>query len=158
MSFELDYLIVFETNAPCSAEAGEAAYNMKEWRQFEVENLIASRILVISDGYRAKNSELSNHGLPFARGGNINQGFLFDDADCLDVSNLQKAGEKISKVGDVVFTSKGTVGRFAFVKESTPRFVYSPQLCFWRVLDSNFILPRFLYYWMQGREFFAQRQ
>ena len=127
-----------------------------EWKTYSVQELIASRVLVIGDGYRAKNSELSNDGLPFARGGNINQGFLFDNAECLDTSNLRKAGEKISKVGDVVFTSKGTVGRFAFVQEKTPRFVYSPQLCYWRVLDSNLILPRFLYYWMQGEEFFKQ--
>ena len=58
--------------------------------------------------------------------------------------------------GDVVFTSKGTVGRFAFVREHTPRFIYSPQLCFWRALNHELIDPRFLFYWMSGREFFDQ--
>jgi type I restriction enzyme S subunit len=65
------------------------------------------------------------------------------------------AGSKVSEAGDVVFTSKGTVGRFAFVRDDTPRFVYSPQLCFWRSLDRQVIEPRFLYYWMFGREFFV---
>src|SRR5690606_679284 len=65
-------------------------------------------------------------------------------------------GNKISQPGDVVFTSKGTVGRFAFVRPDTPRFVYSPQLCFWRSLNTDVIEPRFLYYWMHGREFFIQ--
>ena len=37
----------------------------------------------------------------------------------------------------MVFTSKGTVGRFAFVKDDTPRFVYSPQLCYWRSLNAD---------------------
>ena len=128
----------------------------ENWTQHKVENLIKEKVLVIGDGYRAKNSELSNDGLPFARAGNINQGFLFDGAECLDNSNLAKAKEKISRNGDVVFTSKGTVGRFAFVKETTKKFVYSPQLCYWRVLSPEVIEPRFLYFWMHGQEFSQQ--
>jgi len=62
----------------------------------------------------------------------------------------------MSQPGDVVFTSKGTVGRFAFVRPDTHRFLYSPQLCFWRSLDHEHLNPRFLYYWMFGREFFVQ--
>lgn len=122
----------------------------------EVSNLLAEGKLLIGDGYRAKNEELASMGLPFARAGNINNGFHFRDADRFPEGNLSRVGKKVSQPGDVVFTSKGTVGRFAFVRDNTPRFVYSPQLCFWRSLDSEFIHPRFLYYWMFGREFFAQ--
>jgi type I restriction enzyme, S subunit len=93
-------------------------------------DLIRGGVLSIGDGYRAKNSELSLKGLPFARAGNINNGFDFSEADHFPVSEKGKVGEKISKPGDVVFTSKGTVGRFAFVRETTPTFVYSPQLCY----------------------------
>ena len=128
----------------------------ENWIQHKAEELIKEKVLIIGDGYRAKNSELSNNGLPFARAGNINQGFLFDNAECLDNANLSKAREKISQNGDVVFTSKGTVGRFAFVKETTRKFVYSPQLCYWRVMNSKIIEPRFLYFWMHGPEFFRQ--
>jgi type I restriction enzyme S subunit len=56
----------------------------------------------------------------------------------------------------VVFTSKGTVGRFAFVRDGTPEFVYSPQLCYWRSRDVSRIHPRWLFYWMNGRDFFLQ--
>ena len=35
----------------------------------------ASEKLVVGDGYRAKNSELARDGVPFARAGNINNGF-----------------------------------------------------------------------------------
>jgi len=56
----------------------------------------------------------------------------------------------------VVITSKGTVGRFAFVSEDTETFVYSPQLCFWRSLDHLLISPRYLYYWMHSHEFLSQ--
>ena len=125
---------------------------------YKLSDLIASNVLVIGDGYRAKNSELCpfKSGLPFARAGNINSGFQFDDADYLVAENLLKAGEKVSELGDVLFTSKGTVGRVAFVSEKTPRFVYSPQLTWWRVKDTKRIEPRFLYYWMHGREFCVQ--
>ncbi len=126
------------------------------WVRHSVAELIADKKLVIGDGYRAKNQELSREGLPFARAGNIGERFHFEDADSFPVEHLSRVGNKVSHPGDVVFTSKGTVGRFAFVLPSTPRFVYSPQLCFWRSLDEETINPRFLYYWMQSREFFEQ--
>lgn len=121
-----------------------------------VAELIQNGLLSIGDGYRAKNSELSTDGAPFARAGNVKAGFQFDGADCFPLEALGKVGDKLGKPGDVVFTSKGTVGRFAFVQDDTPTFVYSPQLCYWRSLDSSKIHPRFLYYWMHGREFMEQ--
>ena len=127
-----------------------------EWRRYEVSALIKAGALEIGDGYRAKNDELATSGLPFARAGNIKDGFQFADADRFPEENLERIGNKISESDDVVFTSKGTVGRFAFVREDTPRFVYSPQLCFWRSRDHELIDPRFLFYWMSGREFFIQ--
>jgi type I restriction enzyme S subunit len=125
-------------------------------KKYEVSQLLASNSLTIGDGYRAKNSELSSAGLPFARAGNIKNGFDFKNADYLAEKDISKVGEKVSRAGDIVFTSKGTVGRFAYVKETTPRFVYSPQLCYWRTHDTKLIHPRFLFYWMQAREFYCQ--
>lgn len=123
---------------------------------FVTSDLIADGKLVIGDGYRAKNSELAADGLPFARAGNIDGEFHFDDADRFPEKDLAKVGDKISRPGDVVFTSKGTVGRMAWVRASTPRFVYAPQLCFWRSLDDSVVDPRWLYYWMHGDEFRPQ--
>ena len=120
------------------------------------EQLIREGVLIIGDGYRAKNSELSRTGLPFARAGNIDGGFHFSDADRFPESELRRVGNKVSFPGDIVFTSKGTVGRFAFVRETTERFVYSPQLCFWRTLKPRHLHPRFLYYWMQSEQFADQ--
>lgn len=135
---------------------GGGSINFVGKRTTPIQELIDTGILVINDGYRAKNLELGNTGLPFARAGNINNGFQFEDADKFPETNRAKLGEKTSKPGDVVFTSKGTVGRFAFVGNDTPEFVYSPQLCFWRSLDHSKLNPRWLYYWMNGREFFGQ--
>jgi type I restriction enzyme S subunit len=123
---------------------------------YSIAELLRRGVLAINDGYRAKNSELTDHGIPFARAQNINDGFHFEDADRFPEASLQRIGNKISAPGDVVFTSKGTVGRLAFVSNDTPRFVYAPQLCFWRSLDPQAIEARWLFYWMQSREFFIQ--
>lgn len=142
-------------------EMARALY--REWfvRDSQSENVLAQQlidqgILEINDGYRAKNSELGSSGLPFARAGNVDDGFLFDGADQLAEENVPRAGAKVSRRDDIVFTSKGTVGRFAMVRERTPRFVYSPQLCFWRVLNAKVLSPHFLFRWMQTREFLDQ--
>ena len=82
----------------------------------------------------------------------MNSGFDFEGADRLLPEHQARVGHKASEPGDVVFTSKGTVGRFAFVSASPSRFVYSPQLCFWRITDPEVIDPRFLYFWMHGSE------
>ena len=120
------------------------------WQYWAVADLFRDGVLDIGDGYRAKNSEMGESGLPFARAGNLNNGFHFDDADILSEESVRLAGSKISKSGDITFTSKGTFGRFAMVRENTPRFVYSPQLCYWRVKQDGIVDRSFLYYWMQG--------
>ncbi len=129
---------------------------MKGWKTYSVKELIHEKKILIGDGYRAKNSELSSEGIPFARAGNINNGFLFEEADRFPIQDLKRVGDKISQPFDIVFTSKGTVGRFAYVHENTERFVYSPQLCFWRPLNSSAIDSRWLYFWMHGKEFWEQ--
>ncbi|NTU49767.1 MAG: hypothetical protein HGA87_02550 [Desulfobulbaceae bacterium] len=122
------------------------------WQYWEVADLIREGVLVIGDGYRAKNSEMGAFGLPFARAGNLNNGFHFEDSDILSEVSVRLAGEKISQPGDITFTSKGTFGRFAIVRENTPPFVYSPQLCYWRVKRDGIVARTYLYYWMQGED------
>ncbi len=123
-----------------------------DWQTITVGELIEAGRLVIGDGYRAKNVELGEVGIPFARAGNVRAGFAFDGADRLLPERMVYVGRKVSRPGDVVFTSKGTVGRFGLVISTTPEFVYSPQLCFWRVQSGCEIDPRFLYFWMHGDE------
>lgn len=120
------------------------------------QELIDSGVLVVGDGYRAKRVELADHGLPFARAGNVDDGFDFDDAELLGPPGVAAAREKVSEVFDAVFTSKGTVGRFAQVLPTTPRFVYAPQLCFWRVLKPERLSPHVLFQWMKSDGFIEQ--
>jgi hypothetical protein len=80
-----------------------------DYEGYEVEVLLRAGALLINDGYRAKNSELSNIGIPFARAGNIDGGFHFEDVDRVPEHTLAKVRLKRSLPGDVVFTSKGTL-------------------------------------------------
>ncbi len=118
--------------------------------------LIAEGTLEIGDGYRAKNTELAAEGLPFVRAGDLQTGFDLDGAERLGPASLAKAAVKISRPGDVAFTSKGTVGRLARVADDTPQFVYSPQICFWRTLNANALHPAILYCWMCSEDFMRQ--
>jgi type I restriction enzyme S subunit len=122
----------------------------------KVKELASDGILEIGDGYRAKNDELGEMGLPFIRAANLNDGFDTDNAERLRKESVARAGTKISRAGDVAFTSKGTIGRVARVGEMTERFVYSPQICYWRSLDNARLHPAVLYCWMQTDDFRAQ--
>lgn len=123
-----------------------------DWPRSTVAKLVADGVLIVGDGYRAKNAELSDEGLPFARGRNLQHRFDFEGADRVPVALVATISDKCSRLGDVAFTSKGTVGRVGLVTDRVEPFVYSPQLCFWRSLQEQRLLPRFLYYWFSGRE------
>jgi type I restriction enzyme, S subunit len=119
-------------------------------------DLVRQGVLEIGDGYRAKNSELGEPGLPFIRAGNLNQGIETAGAETLRHDGVTRAGSKVSRPGDVAFTSKGTIGRFARVTEFTGPFVYSPQVCFWRSLNRERLHPSILYCWMQSDDLKSQ--
>lgn len=113
-----------------------------------IESLLRAGVLAIGDGYRAKNDELVGPGLPFIRAGELKSGFNVDAADILNQNSVARANDKRSRTGDVAFTSKGTIGRFARVTRHTPELVYSPQICFWRSLDQGRLRSSMLYLWM----------
>jgi type I restriction enzyme S subunit len=122
-----------------------------------VAELIASNRLVVNDGYRAKNSEMAAEGVPFLRGGNVNDDLELGGVDLLGHDGVARAGDKVSRVGDAFFTAKGTVGRIGRVSRWTPKFVYSPQIAFWRSLDEHALAPEYLYLWLSSRDFIGQR-
>jgi type I restriction enzyme S subunit len=118
-----------------------------------------SGLLEIGDGYRAKNSEMSHDGigLPFVRVANVRDGYLdLRAVDRLPPDYAQRLRSKVSRVGDVVISMKGTVGRQALVDERHPRMAYSPQVSFWRSLDWQRVPPCFLYEWIRSDSFEQQ--
>ncbi len=123
-------------------------------RSTTIGELVDDGTLLINDGHRMESSELvDSGGLPFIRGGDVAEGHIsFDDADYIDEELRDSFGNKVSQEGDVVITTKGSVGRFAFVRPAYPEFVYSPQLSFWRVEDTSEILPGYLWQWVRSPE------
>ena len=121
-------------------------------------SLIDDGTLSVTDGYRAKNSELSGDGLLFLRAGHVTDTHIdFEGVDRFDNALAPMLADKTSRPGDVVVTTKGnSTGRTTFVTEDMPLFVYSPHLSRWRSLDHDVLCPGFLRYWSRGREFVEQ--
>lgn len=119
-------------------------------------DLIQRGTLILNDGYRTKQAELAPSGIPILRVAEIGDGFLAPKSeDRIGEEYRDVIGVKLSRAGDVLLTTKGTVGRRAIVPESGAGFAYSPQVCFFRVLDDS-IDRRWLYYWLGGTEFWDQ--
>lgn len=97
--------------------------------------LEASGVLLFSDGYRTKKSELGATGFPILRVSQIGDGRIIPerDLDYVSEEHATKIGPKTAEVGDAIVTTKGTVGRRARVREGDQVYVYSPQVCFFRV-------------------------
>ncbi|MEA2570423.1 MAG: type restriction enzyme subunit [Acidobacteriota bacterium] len=120
--------------------------------------LIDRGVLDVTDGYRAKNSELGGTGLIFLRAGHVTDTHIdFEGVDRFRDELTRTLTEKLSKAGDVVVTTKGnSTGRTTFVTSRMPTFVYSPHLSRWRSLAYDQLEPGFLRYWSIGREFGVQ--
>lgn len=113
--------------------------------------------LEFGDGYRTKQSELGQPGLPVLRVAEVLDGRLRPEfIDYVRTNYRHAMRNKISQPGDVVLTTKGTVGRVAIIPSDVSEFVYSPQVCFFRTSQHSPILSRYLYYWLKSPEFRRQ--
>jgi type I restriction enzyme S subunit len=121
-------------------------------------SLASSGRLSFSDGYRTRKPELGASGFPILRVSQIGDGRILPEPN-LEFVRLEYAGRigmKISQAGDTILTTKGTVGRRARVRTSDQAFVYSPQVCFFRVTDTEQVDPDYLYYWLGSPAFMNQ--
>lgn len=120
-------------------------------------DLCARRWLQLSDGYRTKRSEHGRPGLRILRAGDVGTDSITPlGADFVSDEFRASVGTKASQPGDVVLTTKGTVGRVAVVPTGMEQVVYSPQLCYFRVLDPTGLSPGFLSGWFRSDD--LQRQ
>jgi type I restriction enzyme S subunit len=118
--------------------------------------LAARGSLIVNDGYRTKVSELGQPGYPVLRVAEVGDGRIVPSyGDHVRSEYRDKIGYKLSRAGDVLLTTKGTVGRRAIMPSLPYEFAYSPQLCFFRSLDGS-IDNRWLYYWLGGPDFWRQ--
>jgi type I restriction enzyme S subunit len=124
----------------------------------KIADLIARGVLEVNDGYRTKQSELSSDGFRILRAGDVRDSSvqLEGTGDYVSTGFAAQIGRKIAQPGDVIVTTKGTVGRVAMVGDLPEQVVYSPQLCYFRVLDDDVIDRDFLRYWLKSPQFTHQ--
>lgn len=113
--------------------------------------------VLFSDGYRTKRAEHGRPGFRILRVADVANGRITADGNDFVHSDYRTfIGSKLSQPGDVLLTTKGTVGRVAIYPEHAEQVVYSPQLCFFRVLNSNVLHSRYLAYWFKSDAFKIQ--
>lgn len=120
-------------------------------------DLAESGALLYGDGYRTKRDELGLEGFPILRVAQVGDGYVSDDfEERIRPEFRDKIGPKLSLPGDVVLTTKGTFGRRTIISPDKAGLAYSPQVCFFRVLDPKRVDGRYLYYWLGSADFMRQ--
>ncbi|MEU1687937.1 restriction endonuclease subunit S [Micromonospora sp. NPDC005707] len=118
--------------------------------------LVSERLIEIGAG-RPRTVNMNGRDLPILRvadvlDGRVEYGFQARTSN----RDVQGQESKVSRPGDIVLTTKGTVGRVALMPPDGPAFAYSPQLCYFRPTASGPLRSRFLYYWFKSAEFWVQ--
>jgi type I restriction enzyme S subunit len=130
---------------------------VSEASEFTIDELIRDGALVMSDGYRTSRAELGASGYRIIRVADVQKGEIaLDSEDFVSEAHSQSIGAKSGREGDVLLTTKGTVGRVAVVRRLNERVVYSPQICFFRVRDISRLDRWYLKQWLGSEEFLNQ--
>jgi type I restriction enzyme S subunit len=131
------------------------------FRSETVAELQAAGILRVEDGNhgndRPRPEEFGRGNTAFIRAADLEDGrVLFESADKISDIAVARIRKGKGRPGDILFSSKGTVGKLAMVRMDAPPFVCSPQTTFWRTLDENQLDRSFLYAYMQSSSFTRQ--
>lgn len=122
-----------------------------------IGELAENGFLEFGDGYRTRRDQLSTPGYRILRVADVADGRIcMNSIDFVSKEFERVIGSKLSKQDDVLLTTKGTVGRVAVIPSDMETVVYSPQLCYFRVLNQSLIVPRFLAYWFKSDAFVEQ--
>ena len=118
-----------------------------------VAELQARGILRVEDGNhgndRPRPDEFGTGNTAFIRATDMDGGrVLFESASKINDVALARIRKGKGKPGDILFSSKGTVGKLARVPMVAPPFVCSPQTTYWRTLDESHLDRGFLYAFM----------
>ncbi|MFD7338221.1 restriction endonuclease subunit S [Streptomyces violascens] len=130
---------------------------MTKDQQWTLKKLALAGELEFGDGYRTKRSELGASGFPILRVAEVLDGKIapvFSEFVRPEFRSSMK--QKVARPGDIVLTTKGTVGRVAVIPAQSAEFSYSPQVCYFRTTGGNKIISRYLYYWLRSDEFRVQ--
>lgn len=114
-------------------------------------------VLSYGDGYRTRKDELAGSGFRIIRVADVTDGRVrMESPDFVSVDRASAIGPKRAQGGDILLTTKGTVGRVAVMPETAEEAVYSPQLCFFRTKDQETLDRGWLKSWFGSHEFLRQ--
>lgn len=132
------------------------------WPTLKVSELEESGDLFVQDGnhgeYRPRPDEFVQDGVPFIRAGDMKEGrIVFDGAERINTTAFKRIRKGVAHPGDIILTSKGTVGVVAVAGDEYETFVCSPQTTFWRVKrDAKNLDRRYLHAFLRSPEFRRQ--
>ncbi|EHN75451.1 putative specificity protein s [Streptomyces coelicoflavus ZG0656] len=124
-------------------------------RTVSLSELVADGQIEIGAG-RPRSVNANGFDLPVLKVADVLDGKIDSSFPGAQRVYREEMGSKVSKPGDIILTTKGTVGRVAMVRPDGPIFAYSPQLCYFRPNVDGPLEPRFLYYWFKSVEFWNQ--
>ena len=95
-------------------------------------------------------------GVPFIMAADMIDGGV-DTEGCRFIAEAQASTLRIgfAKSGDVLLSHKGTIGRVAILDTSNDYVILTPQVTYYRSLDSNRLFNGFLYYCLLSPDFQA---
>ncbi|MFD0741039.1 restriction endonuclease subunit S [Phytohabitans flavus] len=122
-------------------------------RRTTLGELVDHGVLGLGDGYRTKRSEHGTPGPRILRAADVRDFRIFPDgAEYVSNDYRTRIGAKVSRSGDIVLTTKGTVGRVAIVPARMEEVVYSPQTCYFRIFKEDVVDFGYLAAWFNSRD------
>lgn len=106
------------------------------------------------------NREYVEEGIPYIRVGDVKQGRINLDSAVKVIFNEKEAKDVKLKIGDVLFTRKGSFGNAAVVKESDLSAVISSEIMLLRLNKTtlDLILPEYLSLFLNSKAGFLQSE
>ena len=134
---------------------GDPVTNPMGWKTLNLLDVCTK----ITDGTH-QSPEWADNGIPFLFISNIHKGNINFNTNKFITNTCYEKLTKTTKIepNDILYTTVGSYGRVALVKESHPEFCFQRHIAHIKP-DSKKILPKFLYYQLQttGIKFFADK-
>lgn len=101
-----------------------------------------------------KKSDYVQHGVPFVMASDLVPSGV-DEMRCNFISEAQAKSLRkgFARSGDVLLSHKGTIGRVALLETQHPYVMLTPQVTYYRVIDSEVLSNEFLYFVFQSGYF-----
>ena len=130
-----------------------------DWEEVAIIELVNRKILdKPTDGNHGeihpKKSDFVESGIPFVMASDLREGSV-DLKNCyfLPEQLASKLRKGFAKNNDILISHKGTIGRVAILYTDYKYVMLTPQVTYYRVLNTEVINPRYLYFAMQEPAF-----